>query len=144
MSTNSKIRPDIISLQIIQGDDLRLICQVVDQQDEPVDISGASDIVWRVSDDVGGVEIASASLNAGIQITDNTGFYIDISSAITAQFNDTTYWPDLRTSLIRPEQINKTAIRDSYHHQARITTSSGRSHTVLDGRLFIRPRIMEA
>jgi len=135
------VRADIQSIQIVQGDDLRLSSTVEDQGGDPVDISGAQDLRWAVGRNGETTADAELTLGSGVEITTNDGYYVDISAAISGALSETTYWPELRSALVVPRQLSKADVRRSYWHQVRLTTSAGKVHTILDGRLFVRPAV---
>lgn len=105
-----------------EGNDLRVIVSVVDQDGVPVDISGASEIQWSVADAVGDATTLLDKTLTGtdITITGTTGFYFDISAA------------DSETTLGM----------GAYYHEALLTTGSGKAYTTLSGSLTIEEALI--
>jgi hypothetical protein len=133
---NNYIRRDAHHIVVFQGDDLRLLCTVRDQHGALIDISGATEVEWNVSEDAGGAAVITKTLGSGTALTSPTGFLIDVLSADTAGLSKTVYWPGLVAAARVPTDAR--AIDNSYYHQCVVTAASGKKYTALAGRLFVR------
>lgn len=108
------------NIDMVQGDDLRVIVNVFDQSGSPVDISGATSIKWQLARSTNeAADITKSLANSDITITNNTGFYFDILSSETA------------------------SLSGGYHHEAEVETASGQVYTTLYGRAYIRPALID-
>lgn len=101
-----------------QGDDLRVIVEVVDQSGTAIDISDATEIVWQLSRTTGSAVLISKTLSGGdLNLSGTTGFFFDLL--------------DTETDLV-----------GSHYHEAELTTDQGLKYTVLRGRVrFERTQI---
>ena len=105
-------------LEIVQGDDRRVIVPVRDQSGQPVDISGAQSIEVAVVTNYGATPSITKTLAANtITITgSNDGFFFDLTAVDTG-------------ALLAPR---------TYVLEAQLVTSSGLTYTVLQSTLLIK------
>src|SRR5690554_6759017 len=109
-------------LCIHQGDDLRVIVEVVDQYREPMDIQGAQEIRWWAAKNVRGPVMIEKELGRGsLHLGGPNIFFFDLE----------------------PEDTDATPA-GSYYHEAEIITAQGRVYTVIVGSLRIEPQLIPA
>lgn len=105
-----------------QGNDLRVIVRVLDQNGIPVDISGATQITWAVADTVDATTntLTKTMTGGDITITGVDGFTFDITQADSAAL-----------------------ALQSYYHEALVITAGGEAYTSLTGSLTIQPALLQ-
>lgn len=102
------------------GNDRRVIVPVVDQANNPIDLSGAQEITWIIAKRPGGNPIVEKTLTGDdIMITNNTTFKFDINPSDTE---------------------NKSG---HYYHEAQVLNSAGKVYTPLYGTINILPTSIE-
>jgi hypothetical protein len=108
-----------MDIKMVQGDDLRVMVTVKDQDNQLVSITGAPDITWAVATLFGGVPIITKNLSSGVTIGNDSMFYFDITAA------------------------NSGALQPGvYRHEAQITTTGGLKYTTMRGTLRIDAQII--
>lgn len=105
-----------------QGNDLKVVVSVTDQAGDPVDISGASEITWAVSESVDSETTILEKrlsleeiLQAGV-----TAFSFEISSAESAAI--------------------EVGI---YYHEALVVTADDKAYTTLSGQFTITDALLQ-
>jgi len=107
-------------IDMIAGDDLRIIVDVVDQAGDPIDISEAQEITWSVAPSQNKTATVTKTLTGGgIIITNNTGFYFDILGSESSQLNRRN------------------------HHEVEIVTAGGQSYTTVYGTFYARAALID-
>lgn len=143
MGTNSAaLRRDNQNLVVFRGDALRIRVPVTDLDGNPVDVSGAENVIWMCSSEVdGAADITKEYVTGDIQIGGTDEFTVTLTGSDTAALTETVYWPDYRSAT--ENQIDRRSIESSYYHEARIIRGDGNPYTVVSGRLFVRSSLIE-
>ena len=107
---------------IHQGDDLRVIVEVIDQSREPMDIQDAQEIRWWAARNVRGPVLIQKELSEGsLHLGGPSIFFFDL----------------------QPEDTDAIPAGNHYH-EAEIITYQGRVYTVMVGSLRIEPQLIPA
>lgn len=104
---------------IKQGDDLRVIVDVVDDDSNPIDITDAQSIKWAVGRKAGGTVLILKSLSSGITVNTPTSFMFDIESE------------------------ESELLAGSYYHEVEIINNSGLIYTPLFGTLTVQRTLIK-
>lgn len=98
-----------------QGDDLRIIVEVSDQDGDPVNLQDVQEIRWAAASDIGAaVDIKKKLTDTTIELGAANAFFFDLTPA------DTVGVP-----------------AGKYYHEAEIVTDQGKTYTVLHGTMRI-------
>jgi len=143
MSVNASAkRRDNQNLVVFRGDALRIRVPVTRLDGDPVDVSGAENIIWMCASEVGGPPVLTKEYTAGgITMGGANEFVVTLLGADTEQLTQTVYWPDYQSAT--DDRIDRRSIQNSYYHEARVIRSGGAPYTVLSGRLFVRTSLIE-
>lgn len=102
-----------------QGDDIRVIVDVVDGDGNPIDITAAESIKWQAAANASSMPVIEKSLVNGIEINTPTSFMFDISA---------------------PES---EILNGNYYHEAEIINDQGLIYTPIYGRLTVSKTLIK-
>lgn len=102
-----------------QGDDLRVIINVVDDDGLPIDITQSDSIKWSAARSVNSAAVLEKSLLTGITINSPTSFIFDIESTESELMSGT------------------------YYHEVEIINDAGLIYTPLFGQLIIQKTLIK-
>jgi hypothetical protein len=105
-------------LEMFRGDDLRVIVEVRDQDNNPVDISDAVSITWAVANSATSEILLQKELGDGITINTDTSFFFDISSAESATLDGRCY------------------------QEAEVVTDQNKTYTVMSGAFIVKKALI--
>lgn len=138
---DSALSRDQRNLVVFRGDSLELTAEVRDLQGDPVDISGADNIIFSIAKEAGDEPVVTYEYVAGdIDIGSPDSFIVPIKASDTGDLDDVVYWPDYQSATL--DKIDRKSIEASYYYEARIIDGD-RVSTVLSGRLFVRASSIE-
>lgn len=137
MAVNQQaLQRDNRNLVVFRGDSLLVRATVSDLDGNPVDVSGADNIILAVSESAGVAPLITYEYVTGtVQMGGSAEFSATLTAADTATLTNTVYWPDYQSATVN--QIDRRSIDSSYYYEARVITGD-RVSTVLSGRLFVR------
>lgn len=108
------------NITIYNTNDLRVIVNVVNQDDEAMDIQDAQSIRWWVAKNKSEYPSIVKSLGSTISLGGPSIFYFDLDS------------DDM-----------KTLAAGEYYHEAEIITYQGRVYTIMSGIFYIKPNLIK-
>ncbi len=107
-------------LEMVQGDDLRVFCRVVDNIGDSIDLSSAQSISYAISKGFDTPILVSRTIGNGISLSAADEFFLDITSTNTGGL-----------------------AAGAYRHEAEVITSGGFVYTIFQGVFRIRPQIIK-
>ena len=129
------------NLVVFRGDSLEVTAKVTDLQGDPVDISGADNIIFSVAEKAGSAPVLTYEYVSGdINIGSPDAFIVPIKSSDTSDLTSVVYWPGYQVATM--DKIDRRSIEESYYYEARVIDGD-RVSTVLSGRLFVRASSIE-
>jgi len=135
------LQRDNRNLVVFRGDSLQVRVSVHDLDGNPVDVSGADNIVFAISESAGEAPLITYEYVAGtVQMGGTNDFSVTLAPADTATLTNTVYWPEYHSATIN--HIDRRSIDSSYYYEARVIDGD-RVSTVLSGRLFVRASSIE-